>query len=52
MSYVFVRDKLTGEDFLALFGLGAETEESIAVADSQEILAMATFLVGRARYSC
>jgi hypothetical protein len=47
-----VLDKLAGEDFLALFGLDAEAEESIALADSQETLAMATFLVGRARYSC
>ncbi len=45
-------DKLTGEDFLALFGLDSEAQECIALADSQETVAMATFLVGRARYSC
>ncbi|HKV31996.1 MAG TPA: hypothetical protein VJT14_13375 [Candidatus Dormibacteraeota bacterium] len=45
-------DKLTREDFLALFGLDSEAEECIAVADSQETFAMATFLVGRARYYC
>jgi hypothetical protein len=47
-----VVDKLTGEDFLALFGLDSEAEENIALADAQETLTMATFLVGRARYSC
>jgi hypothetical protein len=44
-------DKLTREAFLALFRLDSEAEECIALADSQETLAMVTFLVGRARYS-
>ncbi len=45
-------DKLSSEDFLGLFGLDSETKESLALADSQETLELATFLVGRSRYSC
>ena len=45
-------DKLTSEDFLWLFGLDSEATESLALADSQEALELATFLVGRSRYSC
>jgi hypothetical protein len=47
-----VLDKLTREDFLGLFGLESEANESLALADSQETLELATFLVGRSRYSC
>jgi hypothetical protein len=46
-----VLDKLTLEDFLGLFGLDTEANESLALADSQETLKLATFLVGRSRYS-
>jgi hypothetical protein len=46
-----VFDKLTREDFLALFGLDPEPKASLALADSQETLELATFLVGRQRYS-
>ena len=45
-------DKLTREDFLGLFGLDSEVNEALALADSQEALELATFLVGRSRYSC
>jgi hypothetical protein len=47
-----VLDKLTREDFLGLFGLDSKVNESLALADSQEALELATFLVGRSRYSC
>jgi hypothetical protein len=47
-----VRDTLTQEDFLALFGLNSEPEACIGLADSEETLELATFLVGRSRYSC
>jgi hypothetical protein len=45
-------EKLSAEDLLALFGMRQETNPSVALADSQENLALATYLVGRARYSC
>jgi hypothetical protein len=47
-----VFDKLTREDFLALFGIDSQLKESLALADSQETLELATYLVGRSRYSC
>ena len=43
-------DRLSAEDLLALFGMGEEKNHSVALADSQENLALAIFLVGRARY--
>jgi len=43
-------DRLSAEDLLALFGMGEEKNHSVAFADSQENLALATYLVGRARY--
>jgi len=43
-------DRLSAEDLLALFGMGEEKNHSVALADSQENLALATYLVGRARY--
>jgi len=43
-------EKLSAEDLLALFGMGEEKNHSVALADSQENLALAIFLVGRARY--
>jgi hypothetical protein len=45
-----VLDKLTPEEFLDLFGLSREPSQSLALADSQETLTLATFLVGRSRY--
>ena len=45
-------EKLTAEDLLALFGMREEPNRSLALADSQENLALATYLVGRSRYSC
>lgn len=45
-------EKLSAEDLLALFGMREETNRSLALADSQENLALATYLVGRARYRC
>jgi hypothetical protein len=44
-------DKLSAEDLLALFGMGEERNQSVALADSQENLALAAYLVGRSRYS-
>ena len=46
-----MRERLTREDFLALFGIDSDAKESLALADSQETLELATFLVGRSRYS-
>lgn len=40
------------DELLAMFGLGHEPSPSIALADSLETLALATFLVGRSRYLC
>ena len=41
---------MTPEELLELFGMREESGQSVALADSQETLALATFLVGRSRY--
>jgi hypothetical protein len=45
-----VTERLTVAEFLELFGLKHDCTQSLALADSQETLALSTFLVGRSRY--
>jgi hypothetical protein len=45
-----VRESLTVAELLELFGLKHDATQSLALADSQETLALSTFLVGRSRY--